>query len=79
MSPNGQTPDATPSTPGQVERDEVVCPREKSSMTPCVARDGHLAAADDHHCVGCGISPDDIADEFAAMVRRFLAVVQPGG
>ena len=50
----------------------IVCPREKSFMTPCVARDGNLALSDDHHCVGCGIGPDQIADEFAAVVRRYV-------
>ena len=32
------------------------CPREKSFMTPCVARDGHLAVAESVNgdiCVGC--------------------------
>lgn len=39
--------------------DEIVCPREKSEMTPCVARDGRNAAADTvldddgGCCVGC--------------------------
>ena len=32
---------------------EIICPREKSDMTPCVARDGGLAASDDGWCVGC--------------------------
>lgn len=34
----------------------VECPREKSGMTPCVARDGELAVADGLDgdvCVGC--------------------------
>lgn len=33
---------------------ELVCPREKSDMTPCVARDGDLAMTDDFFCAGCG-------------------------
>ena len=33
---------------------ELVCPREKSDMTPCVARDGDCAMTEDFHCVGCG-------------------------
>lgn len=33
---------------------ELVCPREKSEMTPCVARDGDLAMAENGCCVGCG-------------------------
>lgn len=32
----------------------VGCPRARSDMTPCIARDGHLALADDYLCVGCG-------------------------
>lgn len=49
----------------------IVCPREKSFMTPCVARDGALALAG-YHCVGCGIDAEVIADEFAAVVRRYV-------
>ena len=35
--------------------DQLVCPREKSDMTPCIARDGHLAVASGvgFVCVGC--------------------------
>lgn len=32
--------------------EQLVCPREKSAMTPCVARDGALAVAG-AVCVGC--------------------------
>lgn len=38
---------------------ELVCPREKSEMTPCVARDGRLAVCEGRYssgpalCVGC--------------------------
>jgi hypothetical protein len=35
----------------------IGCPRAKSDMTPCVARDGRLACADDGACVGCGADP----------------------
>jgi len=42
---------------GAKDRTEVQCPREKTFMTPCVARDGGTAVADDGVCVGCGISP----------------------
>jgi hypothetical protein len=31
----------------------LVCPREKSAMTPCVARDGQLAVCHPGLCVGC--------------------------
>ncbi len=40
----------------------LVCPREKSEMTPCVARDGDLAVATGPPtvslCVGCGCRVD---------------------
>ncbi len=34
---------------------DLVCPREKGVMTPCVARDGGLAVSGGgaHVCVGC--------------------------
>lgn len=40
--------------------DLVVCPREKTFMTPCVARDGQTACADDGKCVGCGAEPAEL-------------------
>lgn len=45
------------------------CPRAKSAMTPCVARDGRLACADDGLCVGCGVHP---ADELRVVVKRYV-------
>ena len=33
---------------------ELVCPREKSAMTPCVARDGDLDMTEKNKCAGCG-------------------------
>lgn len=38
----------------------VGCPRAKSDMTPCVARDGASAQADDGVCVGCGANPANL-------------------
>lgn len=38
----------------------VGCPRAKTWMTPCVARDGSLALADDGGCVGCYEHPADL-------------------
>jgi hypothetical protein len=35
----------------------VGCPRAKSDMTPCIARNGSLALADDGMCVSCGADP----------------------
>lgn len=37
----------------ELKPNELVCPREKSEMTPCVARDGDSALLDDGKCVGC--------------------------
>lgn len=45
---------------------ELVCPREKSAMTPCAARDGDLATIKKNNgpkkepllCVGCGYEID---------------------
>jgi hypothetical protein len=36
---------------------DIDCPRAKTWMTPCVARDGRTAVADDGMCVGCNVDP----------------------
>ena len=60
-----QTPsDAVP----PFDRSQVSCPRERTFMTPCIARDGSLALADDKTCVGCGVDP---ADELASLAKRY--------
>lgn len=41
----------------------VGCPRAKSDMTPCIARDGALALADDLKCVYCNEHPKDLLNE----------------
>ena len=38
----------------------VGCPRAKSDMTPCVARDGELAQDEDGLCVGCDQKPAEL-------------------
>lgn len=38
----------------------LICPRERSAMTPCVARDGELATSDDGVCVGCELTVTDL-------------------
>ncbi len=54
----------------------IECPRARSSMTPCVARDGRLALDDgcdlprrERQCVGCGGDPRellrDLGDRYA--------------
>jgi hypothetical protein len=37
--------------------EHIGCPRAQSDMTPCVARDGKLACADDGKCVNCNVHP----------------------
>ena len=50
---------------------EVIdCPRAKTWMTPCVARDGGLVVADDGRCVGCNERPTVI---LADLRERFPA------
>lgn len=43
-----------------ISADELKCPREKSEMTPCIARDGGTAVAFSSYgaplCAGCGQS-----------------------
>jgi hypothetical protein len=54
---------------GVVDRNEVECPREQSWMTPCVARDGSTAVADDGVCVACGERPSALVEELEARLR----------
>jgi len=42
---------------------ELVCPREQSGMTPCVARDGDTAMTDDEYCVGCNKKVSELIAE----------------
>lgn len=58
---------------GRYDDGHVGCPRAKSDMTPCVARDGHTAQADDGPRVGCGANAADLLTE---LVR---AVTAPAG
>ena len=39
-----------------IEAKDLSCPREKTSMTPCVARSGNIAMTECEKCVGCGES-----------------------
>jgi len=43
----------------------VDCPRARSWMTPCVARDRRFAVADDGVCVGCGHDPRALLTDLA--------------
>ena len=51
---------------------KVGCPRAKTDMTPCVARDLRTAAADDGTCVGCGYHPADLLTELVRIVTAPL-------
>lgn len=45
--------------------DHICCPRERSEMTPCAARDGSCAVATGHgqdKCVGCGTCVAELLD-----------------
>jgi hypothetical protein len=41
----------------------IDCPRAKSDMTPCVARDGSLACTTKGLCVGCDRHPANLLKE----------------
>jgi hypothetical protein len=60
---------ACPNVSAAAEPPMIDCPRAKSWMTPCVARDGQFAAADDSVCVGCGEHPADLLRD---LVRRHV-------
>jgi len=45
---------------------DIDCPRAKSAMTPCIARDGRSALADDLRCVGCNAEPLPLLDDLLA-------------
>lgn len=45
--------------------EQLVCPREQSAMTPCIARDGQLAVAESVYgdvCVGCDRTVQSLLD-----------------
>jgi hypothetical protein len=62
-------------------RSQIDCPRAKSWMTPCIARDGNLALADDKTCVGCWGKPfallRDLADRYPP-AGEHLQIRSPG-
>lgn len=55
--------------------EHVGCPRAKSDMTPCVARDGKSATSN-KVCVGCGAHPIDLLVE---LVREASKTPQQTG
>lgn len=48
----------------------VGCPRARSDMTPCVARDGQMAETTDGSCVGCGKNAADLLRELVHAVTE---------
>src|ERR1017187_6120851 len=51
------------------------CPRAKSSMTPCVLRNGSTALADNGKCVGCGwTSADAIPNEIVPFEAQKVTI-----
>lgn len=39
---------------------DLDCPRAKSEMTPCIAKDGESACTKDGICVGCGMEVEKL-------------------
>ena len=54
----------------------VDCPRAPSPESPCVARDGRVALANDGDCVGCGANPGLMLEDLA---RKHPAAVPDRG
>lgn len=52
--------------------EHVGCPRAKSDMTPCAARDGSVATYDDGDCVGCEENPADLLRDLVREVTEPL-------
>jgi hypothetical protein len=65
-------------------RNEIDCPRAKTWMTPCIARDGATALDDPHArvpvCVGCGSEPRalllDLSERYE-LARRYHQTHDP--
>lgn len=50
----------------KIRREDLVCPRARSFMTPCIARDGKQAVSEmpiPQACVGCGHSIESLLEE----------------
>lgn len=56
--------------------EHIGCPRAKSDMTPCIARDGASALADNQNCVGCNEPPQGI-DGLLQELRHALTGKSP--
>jgi hypothetical protein len=51
----------------------IGCPRARTDMTPCAARDGENACDDNGQCVGCGRHP---ANALRELVREVVRVAE---
>lgn len=61
---------------GPADRERIACPRAKSWMTPCIARDGSTALDDGDVCVGCGAPPRTLLVDLAKRFRSGRRYVQ---
>lgn len=59
-----------------IDPKELECPREKTFMTPCAARDGSLACSDNGRCIGCGVEVQELLN---AERLKHNAEVRHGG
>jgi hypothetical protein len=62
-----------------VDRNEINCPRAKTWMTPCIARDGHTAL-DGARCVGCGMKAVEALNNLSKRyepARRYVQTEDP--
>jgi len=53
-------------------QDHIGCPRAKTDMTPCVARDGIAACGDNHRCIGCQRHPAELLTELVRTVTSLV-------
>jgi hypothetical protein len=57
---------------------DVDCPRARSNMTPCIARDGGNALANEGVCVGCGAAPVALLTDLAQRYEPARTVLAAG-
>jgi hypothetical protein len=48
----------------------IGCPRARTDMSACVARDGSTATLDDATCAGCRADPADLLRDLVAHVTQ---------
>lgn len=70
----------TPSEPKRIEGygrydddpSHIGCPRARTDMTPCVARDGIAACGDNYRCIGCQRHPAELLTELVRTVTSLV-------